>query len=365
MAAKRAGNTTSFVILLIFVLISAWWGVAEFFHEGWFAPYGKYLIFYMLPLLLLLTVLFLSQLFPLITGGGIVLAAFAFTIWRYRMLHRLGVPLNITQLLLPLLVFSLPGILLLAEGRRRKREEKIPVGKRVKLVKRRFVLAIFLSLMILFGIGIPLLINNLNRVPLRSFTHQEIKGNNIVRIFVGKGPGWYYSNRFPFKFRGKEFSALSWNEIALFGKKPVGFEGKRFGPGGSDKNPKYAGQKDFNEYNMFRYLSEDGTQLTDSILDIWYLPSVSEYVRLMVKRGKNAGGLFDSLKGIAEYSVTPDKDAPLWAPDMEVIYYWTSTSADSLNAYDISYNGRVRKVIKTTKQDYRGYRAAKNIIPRK
>ena len=206
-----------------------------------------------------------------------------------------------------------------------------------------------------------MLVRNLTRVQLENFSEVKVQGNGIDATFSAKGPGWYYSNRAPLIFEGKEYAGLSYNEIALFGKEPIGFEGKNYGNdyNGSSESIYYATQQDFHEYNMFRYIDFGGVELTREIQDCWRLPSINEYVRLLKYREKNAGGFFDTQEGKAYYYMTPDKDAPIWAPEEMVIYYWTSTSAGDTEAYDITYSGQVRKISKITKQDYRGYRAVR------
>ena len=181
-----------------------------------------------------------------------------------------------------------------------------------------------------------------------------------------EGPGFLFSNKKPIEFDGKKYSGLSWNEIALFGKPPIGFEGKRYGSD-YDKSAEsiyYATQEDFFKYNMFRYIDYSGKRLKKSIQDYWRLPTIEEYVKLMVRRGKLCNGSFKRFLTKPYYKVSyekkPDKDAPLWASNYEVIYYWTSTSFDEKRAFDIAYNGRIKIVAKTTKQDYRGFRAIRN-----
>jgi bifunctional DNase/RNase len=108
---------------------------------------------------------------------------------------------------------------------------------------------------------------------------------------------------------------------------------------------------------MFRYIDSDGKILTDEIQDFWRLPSADEYARLFMRESENAEGYFDYGSGKADFRVTPDKEAPLWAPEEMVIYYWTSDSVTDRKAYDITYSGEVGKISKLTKQDYRGWRA--------
>jgi len=95
---------------------------------------------------------------------------------------------------------------------------------------------------------------------------------------------------------------------------------------------------------MFRYIDQEGTDLTEHIIDLWRLPSVDEYLQAQ------------------SCDKDPDKEAPLWARDMEVIYYWTSTISREKYAYNISYSARAREILKTTKQDYRGFRTIRQTV---
>ncbi len=353
------GNIAYF-LLLFATLVAAYWGTAEFFHEGWFSPYGKYLIFYLLPLLLLMGLTLFSLSFPGPGGIIIVLLASVFTLWRFFRLRALHLPIP-ASLWVVGAVLCLPGLLLLWEGLRSGKSAPARGESNGWRPCLREIVLLVLSLVVLMGVGTPLLVRNLNRIPLKDFGEATIRGNGITLTFAPAGPGWLYSNRHPIEFRGKTYSGLSWNQIALFGKEPMGFEGKRYGPDydGTPQSIYYATREDFERYNMFRYLDSSGTVLTDSLQDYWRLPTVGELVRCLIYRGKNAGGEFDPRTGKVRYLRTPDKDAPLWAPSMEVIYYWTATSYNEELAYDIAYNGRLRRIPKTSCQDYRGFRAVR------
>jgi len=106
-------------------------------------------------------------------------------------------------------------------------------------------------------------------------------------------------------------------------------------------------------------LSEDGTRLEDKPQHIWRLPTVDEAVRSQARHGKNAGGVWDSTRGIATYKITPDKETPLWNVHSQVIYWWTATEVDESTAYIIAYNGRVWKRNKNRKPGYLAFRAVK------
>ena len=356
---QTAYGTAGFWILLIASAVAAFWGTAEFFHEGWFEPYGKYLPFYLMPAAILILLNVVSYYFPRTGGAIIIIASALFMYWRFSMLSKLHYSIP-PSFWITGMVFLAPGILFLIDGYRRKSFAKNTEGFSFRSHKK-VIFSVLVPLLVMVITAVPLLIRNLNRIPLTDFGEVKIKGNGISLIFAGKGPGWFYSNKEPLVYKGKTYSGLSWNEIALFGKNPLGFDKKRYGLGynGTKESIYYATQNDFENYNMFRYINKNGTKLTDTVYDYWRLPAIDEYVRVLTYRDSNAGGRFDFKKGIAVYSVKPDKDAPVWAPDKEVIYYWSATSANDTCAYDITYSGQVRKILKTVKQDYRGFRAVR------
>ncbi len=358
---KLPGNV-AYGIIVFASLLAAFWGAAEFFHEGWFEPYGKYLPYYLMPAAILIILNLISLSFPRLGGALIIIGTSAFLVWRYNALMRLHYVVSPSFWIMGF-VFMLPGILFVVDGYLRKKHEEKKLAKFSWRTHKKYIIAVALPIIVMLITSIPLLKRNLNRIPLENYNEIKIRGNGIELVFAGSGPGWLYSNKNPIVYKGKKYSGLCWNEIALFGKAPVGFEHKRYGLGynGSKKSIYYATQNDFENYNMFRYIDSTGTRLTDSIYDYWRLPSIDEYVRVLTYRDSNSGGKFNYETGIATYDVKPDKDAPVWAPEKEVIYYWSATSASDTTAYDITYSGQVRKILKTVKQDYRGFRAVRVI----
>ncbi|MBW2980435.1 DUF1566 domain-containing protein [Candidatus Woesearchaeota archaeon] len=91
----------------------------------------------------------------------------------------------------------------------------------------------------------------------------------------------------------------------------------------------------------------------------WRLPTREEIVRSMTRKNKNAGGSI--VNGIAQYEIRPDKETPLWNPNSQVIYYWTSESKNEQRAYLVAYNGYILDRSKTSAPNYQGYRCVKDI----
>lgn len=339
--------------------MAAFWGTAEFFHEGWFPPYTQF-IYYMIPFLVMLILSLVVIYFPLSGGIFIIFISSVFSLWwilKYKAKH---IPVE-TSIWIICIIFFLTGIFSLFEGMIRK--SRLSISFRESAQKRhwKLIFVIFLPILVALLTGIPLLIRNLNRTPLDSYEEITVKAQEIEFTFAGKGVGWLFDKSHPIKFSGKNYVGLSWNEIALFGKDPVGFEGKRYGLlfDGSEESIYYASQEDFNSYNMFRYINYEGDKLTEQRHHYWRLPTIEEYIKILMRRGENAGGTFDRSSGEFSYKINPDKEGPIWAPKGEVIYYWTSTEVGKTRAFDITFSGEPREIIKTTAQDYRGFRAVR------
>lgn len=108
-----------------------------------------------------------------------------------------------------------------------------------------------------------------------------------------------------------------------------------------------------------RRLSADGTALDRAPRDLWRLPTVEEAVRSQCRAGVNARGRWDGTVGRASYTVVPDRASPLWDPTSKVIYWWTGTAIDDVNAFIIVYDGKVWPRRKTARWGYLGFRAVR------
>jgi hypothetical protein len=126
------------------------------------------------------------------------------------------------------------------------------------------------------------------------------------------------------------------------------------GPGFPAKGVNWAEAK-----NACEFLSADGLTVMDKPQYIWRLPTVEECVRSFRRSNKNCGGTLDSETNKPLYEVKPDKESPLWDIYSPIIYYWTATEIDSLNAYIVVYDGGVFSRNKSRNPDYLGFRAVK------
>jgi len=128
------------------------------------------------------------------------------------------------------------------------------------------------------------------------------------------------------------------------------------GPGWPDRGMPWAQAK-----RRCRYLTEDGTAVADTPQDIWRLPTVEEAVRSMARHGRNCGGEWDEGHARAIYTISPDKESPLWNTHSLVIYWWTATEIDDENAYMIVYDGKVWPRNKRYAGDYFAFRAVRDV----
>jgi hypothetical protein len=140
-----------------------------------------------------------------------------------------------------------------------------------------------------------------------------VEGNGVKLVWAPAGPGW-------------PTNGLNWNEAS----------------------------------RRCRYLSADGENLAETPQDIWRLPTAEELVRSLCRHGRNAGGKWDGVASKAQFSVTPDKESPLWDLHSKVIYWWTSTEVDTDHALRVCYNGHVVRLPKTAGYGYLGFRAVKD-----
>jgi len=104
------------------------------------------------------------------------------------------------------------------------------------------------------------------------------------------------------------------------------------------------------------HLSPDGRVLQPETVGVWRLPTIDEAVRSMVRRGRNAGGVWDAATGQATYRTGPEKESPLWKRYSQVIYWWTATADGPDRRYRIAYNGFVMSAEPRGWGDYWSYR---------
>jgi len=250
-------------VVLSLVISSFWayWGIQEFFHEGWHSSSFGNLFFLFLVQYLSFTIVFtvlaliaikykkIGLILYILVG---VFATFFFNGASFQVIY---LTLAIPFVLLGLLFYHGEFI-------------------HIKIIKW---LIVGLPLVIMLGFGLPLLIRNVNRLDDGNYGMRILDCQDKQIIWAARGYG------FPDE-------GVNWLEAK----------------------------------EACSRLSKDGQTLLEEKVNIWRLPSVEEAVKCQQKHGKNALGVWDDQIRQAKYELMPDKETPLWQPDSEIVYYWTS-----------------------------------------
>jgi hypothetical protein len=274
----------------------AWWGSNENFHEGWFHQ----------------------------------------TIWR-------NIGLMFVQYLSPMLIVMLMS----AVAFRWPRLALPLIGTSAIAAAWYFGrFRIFSAAVLLIAIPLVLLgvLYHLGRPQPRKWAWRCLIGLPFVTaIASGAYPGWMAAHRYDDGDYGMRL--VEGNGVTLVWAPQ--------GPGWPESGVSW-----YQAMQNCAHLTVDGRALADSPQDVWRLPTVDEAVRSLVFRGKNAGGTWDPAQKRAHFSVTPDKDSPLWRVSSQVIYWWTSTEVGPERADYITNNGYVLVVPKRIRPGYLAYRCA-------
>jgi len=75
---------------------------------------------------------------------------------------------------------------------------------------------------------------------------------------------------------------------------------------------------------LVAHLNEDGKTLSETIVNVWRLPTVQEAVASLTRNGNNCGGKWNQSLGKATYDMMPDKESPLWKIHSPIVYLLTS-----------------------------------------
>ncbi|HID93860.1 MAG TPA: hypothetical protein EYP60_07170 [bacterium (Candidatus Stahlbacteria)] len=339
------------VFCILITCLWASWGVIEMFHEGWYAPF-EFLLF-LVPMFFFLLLSLVAISWPKIGGWLLIsLGLVFFVLINVKNFNHPGWSVGTILSWIPTTLFlCVIGMLFLLDAKARRSYKAIYLSNCNWFTRQfRYILATALPIILAIGFSIEPAVRVASRIDDGNYGERQIEGNGVSLVWAPEGPGWVNT-----------VYGRTWNELALYGKPPIGFEGKRYGPNydGTPESIEYASDEDFAQYNMFRYLSKDGLHLEDTVQDYWRLPTTDELVRSMMRHGKNCGGKWNGKIGNQDYKVLPDKETPLWNPKRPAIYYWTADSFDSTRAYYVTYNGVVRVADKTAYMGSRGYRAVR------
>lgn len=341
--------------ILLIVITSFWcmWSVGEMYHEGWWGPFYIRLI-YLIPGTAFLILTLVGIKWPQVGGWLIIVLGGLFTL-SFLDISVIDGKLTMGRDLAGFLVSGplvFLGVLLLVEARNQKRRIAQGWVPHSKWWRRNiwYLLAVGPPLLILIGWSIQSLPIVLTRVDDRDREARLIEGNGVTLVWAPEGPGW--------NWRQDYGGFPSWNMIALYGLPPVGMGDK---PGHDPRMGVYASAEEMESYNVCLYLSENGLTLAPTPQNIWRMPTVDDYARSFARHGENAGCIWRG-KGHdrMECEILPDKETPLWAPDLDPIYYWAAEEYDDREAYFVSYNGWVNTAYKTGGNPRHSYRCVRD-----
>lgn len=326
---------------LLIIITSFWcvWSVGEMYHEGWWGPFYIRLL-YLIPGAAFLLLTLVGIRWPGVGGWLIVVFGGLFTLF-FLDISFVDGKLTIGRDLAGFMVSGplvFLGVLLLVEARNRKRRIAAGWVPHPKWWRRNlwYLLAVVPPLLILVGWSIYSLPVVLTRVDDGDRGARLIEGNGVTLVWAPEGPGWNWRQDFG--------GYPSWNRIALYGLAPVGMGDK---PGYGSEIGVFASAEDMAKYNLCLYLSQDGLTLETEPQNIWRMPTVDDYARSLARHGENAGCSWQGEeRAQMGCEILPDKETPLWAPDLEPIYYWAADEYNDREAYFVSYHGWVNTAYK-------------------
>lgn len=323
------------------------------YHEGWWGPFYIRLI-YLIPGTAFLMLTLAAIKWPRIGGWLIIIFGGLFTL-SFLDISFVNGKLEIGRDLAGFMVSGpliLLGALLLIEARNQQRRIASVWMPDTKWWRRNFwyLFAAIPPLLVFIGMSIHYLPRVLTRIDDGERGARLIEGNDSTLVWAPEGPGWNWKQDFG--------GYPSWNRIALYGLPPVGMEDK---PGYSVGTGVFASAEDMAQYNLCLYLSEDGLTLATEPQNIWRMPTIDEYASAFARHGENAGCIWQG-EGHNKMTcdILPDKETPLWAPELEPIYYWAAEEYSKFDGYYVSYNGWVEKAYKSGGNPRHSYRCVRD-----
>lgn len=326
---KQLPGWIAISLLTAFSSFWVFWSFGELYYEAWGLPFHM-VIRYVIPAAICLALTVICLIWPRIGGSILIVVGIWFGIWWMQLQFARGMRDPFQFVITFLLSGSLAviGLLFWYDARVRSKE---PPAEEIPRTWFRRNLRWLIATGIPVGIALGATIGNAPILILRQDdgirTERLIEGNGVRLIWAPEGPGWAKG--------GEETgSNLAWNQIALYGLPPVGFDLK------AKDAYRQATQAEMDSFCLCRYLSGDGTTLMDQPQNVWRMPTTQEVVRSLIHHGKHAGCTWDGEAQHAVCEELPDKESPLWATDYMPIYMWTADEHDTAEAYFVGYNGR-------------------------
>ncbi len=322
------------------------------YHEGWWGGVWNKAA-YLIPGSLCLMLTLLAIRWPRAGGWVIIVLGAAFTLLLMDIQWvdgHLSLDRDFAGFFISL-PFVLVGILFLLEARYRARRRRLGWQPHPKCWRRNlaYLLSMIPTALIFVGVSAYYLPIILTRQDDGQRGERLIAGNGPSLIWAPAGPGWNWQQDFG--------GYPSWHRIALYGLPPVGMDDK---PGFISRQGQFASAAEMQQYNLCLYLSADGLTLMDTPQHIWRMPTVDELVAALAQHGENAGCTWNGEpKTQLDCARLPDKETPLWAPDLPPIYYWAADEASARNGYFVSYNGWVNATYKPGGNPRHSYRCVR------
>jgi hypothetical protein len=341
-------------VMLLITAFWSFWSFGEMYHEGWWGPFYIRLA-YLIPGVAFTLLTFAAGKWPRIGGWLIIIIGGAFTVFFLDFSiadGKLSINRDISGILVSgPLVFL--GILFIVEARYRKKKslEGFEVSKAWWKKHLGSILAMTPFIISMIGTSIFSLPVVLTRIDDGFRGASLIEGNGVNLIWAPEGPGWNWKQGFG--------GYPSWNSIALYGVPPIGFGEK---PGFNSKEGIFASEEEMAEFNICTFLSKDGTSLETEPQNIWRMATIDEYLRSLSRHEINAGCSWDGESHAQmKCTILPDKETPLWAPDLSPIYYWTADEYSEREAFFVSYNGWVNTANKNGGNPRHSYRCVREV----
>jgi len=340
--------------LLTTLVTGLWtfWSLGEMFFEGWYGRLWPCLA-YLIPGTVCLLMSLAALKWPKFGGYLLITIGALFTIWWWGediIGGSFTLKRALAQFPVSAMIMLVGGLFLWYASRRKKRRlEGWQVPSNWWLRNLRFVIFGGVELIILISVlavNLPIV---LTRMDDGNREARLIEGNDVSLVWAPLGPGWNWKQDFG--------GYPSWDSLARYGQDPIGMEGKssiEMGP---------ASLNDMQTTGLCRFLNENGDELLNEAQNIWRMPTTDEIVRSMARHGENAGCLWDGdFHKRVICDILPDKETPLWAPDMEPVYYWTADEGrNEREAVYVSYNGWVKEQPKSWGNPRHGYRCVKEV----
>lgn len=341
--------------ILMTAVASLWvfWSLGELFYEGWSTPLPGPLM-YLIPGTLALTLCIAALRMPLFGGIALLLVGSWFGFNWLNSSIRAGVSGwdLVVRFFLSGMV-AVIGLMFLYDHRyRRKRvEEGWTPPKSWWLRNLRYLVVTTPAVVILVGMVVYWLPILSTREDDGGRGERLIEGPVVSLVWAPEGPGWNWRQHFG--------GFPSWEALALYGEEPVGMDRKR------EFDGPQATRADMRSTNLCLYLSADGLSLEAEPRNIWRFPTAHELVSSLMLHGENAGCVLSSDFPSLRYSRSactkmPDKETPLWAPDLEPIYYWVADEFNEERAFYINYQGAINAQPKRWGNPRHGYRCVRD-----